>query len=649
MRNIGVVAHVDAGKTTLVEQMLYLSGGIRTPGSVDSGTAHTDTLPIERERGISVRAADTFFPWKGEDIQLIDTPGHADFAAEVSRALWALDGAVVVVSAVEGVQAQTEIYCQALQEAGIPFLIFINKIDRIGADAARVIDELAALGIPRPLPLCQQAGDGVQALSGEALEAAVEEAALVDEGLLEEYLSGDGMPLARLMPALARRTHALGICPVLMGCALRGQGVREVLDAIVTLLPPPPPDSGQLSGVVYMVEHDRMGRAAHVRLFGGKLENRDTLPAQEPDGAPRIIAQIRKPLAGKRVDTGILRAGEIGVVYGLTGIKAGDVLGDPALLAPQRRPRALAQPLLSARATAPQEQLPRLRQALEELAAEDPFLNLRYYPEVKELHVQLTGAIQIEVLEAVLHQRFSLDAHLDKPTLLYRETLSAPVEGHIAYTMPKPCWAVLTFRMTPGPRGSGIQYIDSCPSNRMGYRYRKQVEQTLPRALEQGRLGWPVTDVIIELIDGEDHHIHTHPLDFVVATPMAIQNGLAKAQPMLLEPMLCGRFTVPSACAGRLMADLARMRADFGAPTQHGDHLTLPCRVPAATCLDYAVELASYTGGRGVMALRPDGYQGVDVTLGQTAPRRGVDPLDVPRYILAARGALTGAEYSLFS
>ncbi|MGN1249015.1 MAG: GTP-binding protein [Candidatus Spyradocola sp.] len=625
IRNIGILAHVDAGKTTVTERILHRCGSVKTAGSVDEGTAHTDTLAVERARGISVKAAAASCEWQGVSITILDTPGHADFAAEVERSIWALDGAVLVVSAAEGVQAQTEIYYNALRAAGIPVVFFINKVDRIGADRERTLAQLRGLlGAP-----------AVALWNSEALIEAVCE---TDDALLAAYLDGEEPSNAALEAALARAATGCALCPVLSGAALRGEGIEDLLDAIVKYLPPPAQGQGDaLCGVVFAVTPDKvMGRAAHVRLFSGSLSNRQTVGEHK-------ITQIRALRGTKYEDKGELRAGEVGVVYGLEGVRAGDVLGERALLPPGRLNGGFAQPLLSARVLPEKEQdLRALKAALEELSAEDPHLNASWSPFTHELYVHLMGSIQTEILTTLIEERFGLRCTFDPPTVMYKETIAHEAEGFVAYTMPKPCWAIMNFRLTPLPQGSGVRFRITAPPTAIKPRYLKQVEQTIPRALEQGMLGWEVTDVDIELYDGSDHQWHTHPLDFALATPMGIMDGLQRGGPVLLEPILRCRFTVPGASAGRLMSDLATMRARFDAPVARGDMMVLEAMVPAATSLDYPVQLAAYTGGRGAMVTQLAGYEPVALELGATCPRRGVHPLDTAKYILAARKALEG-------
>ncbi len=645
-RNIGVFAHVDAGKTTLSEQLLLCSGKIREAGSVDRGTAHTDDLPVERRRGISVRAACVSLAWKGVDIRLIDTPGHTDFSAEIERSFWALDAAILVVDAAEGVQPQTETLFRALKDQGLPFLIFLNKTDRPEADTGAVLRQIRRRLTAEICPAWDEDGTA-EYVCGTSDE------------LTELYLAGENVSPERIRKRLTELTSAGKTCPVFRGSALRGTGIPELLDAIVTLLPGPDTAAEELCGVAFSVARDRsMGRGLWVRLYGGRLENREAVEFRkgtdpvtgEPVLVQRKITQIRSA-AGE--DTGVLSAGDVGVVYGLGDLEIGHVFGNAAKLPRNVRPGTLKTPLILVRAVPDRpEDMQALREACAELSSEDPLLRAGTVRATGELLLQMMGKVQLEILQETLETRFGLKASFGEPSVIYRETIRERATGFAAYTMPKPCWAVLEFDLEPAPRGSGVTYASAVPGKDILPRYQHQVEQALPQALSQGRLGWQVTDVKITLTGGNHHLIHTHPLDFIVATPMAIQDGLRRGGSVLLEPVLEMRMTVPSGCTGRIMSDVRQMRgevtdvsaAEPGAdPARPADEtVTLRALVPAAESLDYPSQFASVTGGKGSMSTDLHGYRECPMELGSTAPRRGVDPLDTARYILAARSALEG-------
>ena len=641
LRNIGIFAHVDAGKTTLSEQLLLHAGAIRKAGSVDEGTAHTDSLPVEQRRGISVRASCVRLEWKGVAINLIDTPGHTDFSAEIERSLWALDGAVMVVSAAEGVQPQTELLFEALRAQGLPVLFFINKVDRDGADVGRTAAQIRQRLSPR-------------AALREETEQVLEAVCDADDAVMERWLSGEAIGGAELTARLNELARAGAVYPMLSGSALRDIGIEPLLDGILDCLPEPGEAPDALCGVAFAVARDRLlGKGVWVRLFGGRLENRAqlTLPGRidpltgEPTQVQSKITQIRD-VSGQ--DCGSLSAGEIGVVYGVGQVKIGQVIGDAALLPRKVQPGALRTPLMTVRVVpeAP-EQLTALAAACEALAEEDPLLHTRYVSATGELQMEVMGGIQLEILEEELKHRFGLGATFEKPTVIYRETIARAAEGYAEYTWPKPCWAILRFIIRPAPRGSGVRFRSEVPARQILPRYQHQVEQALPLALNQGRLGWRVTDVDITLVGGSHHQFHTHPLDFIVATPWGIQDGLARGGSVLLEPILELRLRVPRDCVGHVMSDVTAMRGEVTGVDSGDEYAAMTALVPVASSMDYATQLARSTGGRGGMSARLHSYRECPMELGRTAARRNVDPLDTSKYILAARSALEGGIFDV--
>ena len=640
VRNIGIFAHVDAGKTTLSEQLLAHAGAIRTRGSVDSGTAHTDTLPVERRRGISVKATCVSFRHKDVQVNLIDTPGHVDFSAEVERSLWALDAAVLVVCAVEGVQPQTEVLFSAIREQHIPVIFFVNKTDRAGADPERTLGQIRRLLTPNAVALSDA-------------EAVTELICEQDDELFERYLNGESFEDGFLRQKLSVLTQRVEAYPVLCGSALRDEGVQELLDAVVDFLPAPAVCE-DLCGVIFAAQHDRnLGRGVWVRMFGGTLENRMpvalpalTDPITGEEKAEKVkISQILDPDGNP---TGQLTAGGIGVVYGLGNVPIGHVIGSAGLLSRRIAPGNLRTPLISVQVIPEKgEQMQALHQACTVLSGEDPLLQVQYIRALNELHLQVMGTIQLEVLQEILSNRFGLDVTFTPPAIIYKETVSQSCEGYVRYLEPEPCWAILRFRIEPAPRGSGVTFTSEVPVRKVKAHYQNQVAQAIPLALSQGRLGWQVTDVKITLIDGGDHQFHTHPLDFIVATPMGIQDGLRNGGSTLLEPILDVRFLLPPENVGRVISDVSVMRGEVLDSFSDGERMIVNARIPVQSSLDYSITLASFTGGRGAMSARLHGYRECPLELGATTKRRNVDPLDTSKYILAARGALEGGIFNL--
>lgn len=658
-RNVGIFAHVDAGKTTTTEHILYHSGRIRALGSVDNGTAQTDSMDVERERGISVRSATTSFSWKDTLINLVDTPGHVDFLSEVERSLRVMDGAILIVSAVEGVQSQTEMIWRTLQSLKIPTLLYMNKMDRVGADPERVLrdihKQLTEMAVPIYAPLGREdtfrgavnvlvddtvdadAADGVR---GFDLASAVEKLSELDERMLTSYIEGAPVEAREVKATLQRYARQGEAFPLLVGASSKGLGIKELMEAILDYLPGPSGSAERpLSAVVFKVERDKtMGRMAYVRLYEGTIRNRDTV-VNVTQGVEEKVTQIRKIDGRKAEDIGFVTAGDIAAVCGLTQVRIGDVLGRADSVPPSPQ---MAVPLLTVQVHAESEtQYPSLVAALQELTDEDPLLDLQWLQEERELHVKVMGAIQLEILTSLLSSRFGLQVRFDQPSVIYKETPSQVGEGFIAYTMPKPCWAILRFRLEPGAPGSGLVYESLVRGEHLLVQYQNEVERRVPEALQQGLLGWEVTDLKVTLVEGEHHVWHTHPLDFAVATPMGIMQGLAQTGTTLLEPMLQVRITVPEEFGGKVLSDLVQMRAAFDPPQITGGRFVVEGRLPVATSLEYPVKLSAMSGGRGVITSSFSGYQPSPPDVHAERRRRGVNPLDQSKYILAIRKALS--------
>ena len=646
--NVGLLAHVDAGKTTLTEALLYNAGAIRARGAVDAGTTRTDTMAVERERGISVKAASASLIWRGTRINLIDTPGHVDFASEVERSLSVLDLGILIVSAADGLGAQTEILYDALKDTGTPSVFFINKLDRTGSDSAAVLREIREKLTGDLILLSEVISEGAEGAKTRALslrDERVEEKLLdTDDGLLERYLAGEEIgeeTLARLLREKAGRGE---ITPVFFGSGLKNEGVEALLSYLAEYAEPVKNDREhpeRLSGEVFRITHDKtMGRIAHVRLFGGMLKNRETVRLTPPGGfgpeeTPRLpkVSQIRRYDGEKFTDLGEASIGDTVALCGLSDANVADILGEVL----ERRHAKIAEPLLSVRVTPP---TPEVLKAFRELAAEDPRLSLAYHAEEREITVSVTGPIQMEILKVLAKERYGLDVGLSDATVIYKETPVKTGFGHEAYTMPKPCWAIIDLRIDPLPRGAGYAFESIVPYKELFYKYQTHIETELPRALKQGVYNWEVTDLKVTLVGGNHHTIHTHPLDFFLATPLALMNGLLDAGTTLLEPMQRWRLTADESLIGRVVGDILAMRGSYDSPVIRDGTFTMEARVPVAASLDYAVRLASLSSGKAVLSVRFDGYEPCPLELGRVAKRRGVDPRDRAKWILAHRGAM---------
>lgn len=625
IKNIGIFAHVDAGKTTLTEQILYLTGKIRKIGSVDSGTAQTDKLSVERERGISVQSAAASVEWKEYDINIIDTPGHIDFAGEAERALTALDGAVLLLSAVEGIQSHTENLWKAFEKLNLPCIVFINKIDRAGADADKVIGELN-----------ERFKCAFADLSDR--EAIIEGLADSSDEIAELYLDGKEVPDRLIDKYLKKAVCERKLVPVMKGSAKLSIGIEAVLDSVVKYLPSADTrEIPELSGCVFKIEHTPSGKLAYIRMFGGSFRNRDQFNSDEK------ITQIRKFNGSKFIDTGVVTAGDIAAVFGIENVRVGDRIGNAPVHTPERTEYQLANPFLTVRVT-PQtdEGLPELISAIKELAEEEPLINYRWEKTEREINIDLTGEIQLEIIDSLLRDRYNITAGFSPPSVIFKETPAHTASGYEAYTMPKPCWACVQFKFEPLPRGSGVVYDGGkVPHNQLFYKYQEHIKTSFYTSLEQGLYGWEVTDFKATLTGGEHHTIHTHPLDFFVATPMAFMNTMVNCESILLEPLINFRISAGEEYLGKIIGDITLMRGEFDTPVINSGNFTIETILPVSTSLDYPSRLATLTGGKAKYSSSFNGYRECPLEFGAAAKRRGINPLDRAKWILWARGAIT--------
>jgi small GTP-binding protein len=647
IRNLGILAHVDAGKTTVTENMLYLSGAIRSVGNVDKGTSLSDGLEVEKRRGISVRATTMSFEWKDVQINLIDTPGHVDFAAEVERSMRVLDCAILVLSAVEGVQAHTVTIWDALKALEIPVILFINKVDRMGADAAAVFQDLKQRFSVDVALMSQVIDEGsneasIASVEGEGLQQLVESVAAKDDGLLERYLNEDTFSLQDLEETIAGCVPTRDLFPVLCGVAKNSIGVESLLDKVITYFP----DAGSLtdappSGVVFRLDHDaKLGRIAGVRLYAGELQNRDTI-VNVTAGREEKITQIKRSLGARYEDTGVLKAGEIGFICGMPDVQIGDVLGDSTHVPGNYR---LGEPLLSVQAI-PEDEADhtKLTAALQQLSSEDPHLNFTWFDDERELHVKIMGAIQTEILTEILATRFGIPVRFSDPTGIYKETPASSGYGVERYTMPKPCWAIVKYLIEPGEPGSGVSYSSKVGVNDIKIRFQKEIDRSIAGSLKQGIKGWEVTDLKITLVEGSDHVQHSRAGNFTLATNIAMLKGLTETDTILLEPILSFRIQAPESFVGKITSDIIAGRGTFDPAEMDRGNVVLTGRIPLATSMDFPIRLNSMTSGTAKFAFHYAGYEPCPPGEGVVRPYKGISPLDRSKYILKMRGAITEA------
>jgi ribosomal protection tetracycline resistance protein len=612
-RNIGIFAHVDAGKTTLTENLLFITGGIKKMGRVDDGTAHTDSMDIERERGISVQAAAASIRWKDTTINIIDTPGHVDFSAEVERAMLALDGAILVISAMEGVQSQTELIWRGLEDMKIPTIIFINKIDRSGADVEAVMKQIIAMTNNKAVPLQKVIGlekDArvveLKSMDSEETEKLCEALAEYSDSFLESLLEERPISNDDIEECVAELSRDFRVCPVLYGAALKGLGVEAVLDGIIKYLPAPCIEGGdEPVGIVYKIHHGRVGgKAAYVRFYEGFTEVKKYIYNSTKDIEEKVN-MIFKVKGSSYEPAGYLQAGDIGIIYGLNSARVGDIIGRPKAT---RKYHKLASPTLAVRVHASRlERLEDLVEAFKILEEEDPLLNVQWKENERELHVHLMGIVHMQILTEIVKSRFKLNAIFEKPTVVYKETPEAEAVGYVE--MYTPNYATLELKIEPLPRGSGLIYESAFSTDYIFQKYQKEVEQTVPIALREGLMGYEVTDIKVTLIGGKSTKLATQPSDFRAVTPIAIMKALKEAGTKLLEPIQEYEINISKDEAGIVMKHLMTMRASMEEQIIIGDRFIIKGIVPVATSMDYSVTVASFSQGRSSYKTRFLGYR----------------------------------------
>lgn len=602
---VGILAHVDAGKTTLSEQILYRCGALRSPGRVDNGSAFLDYSGIERRRGVTVFSDQADFQIDGRPFTLVDTPGHADFAGETERALSVLDCAVLVVSAAEGVQAHTELLWGLLRNRHVPTLVFLNKTDRAGADPENALRQLQALGGGFcPLP-------GNLADNGFS-PAARETMAGLDDSLLEAWLS-ENWDRALWLRKARELTADCRLFPVFSGSALKGEGVEALLSGLRLLAPEPPGKAdAPFRGLVYKVRHDsKGGRIVFLKVEQGILRPRDLIevgggiPGGEPEREK--CGELRR-VSGAKSEP--LREAGPGVLCAASGLripKPGAHIGAGAGTA---EPFSL-RPLLSSKVIFDQGETPApvMLQRFRELEDEEPLLAVAWSEQSQELQVQVMGEIQLEVLEEVVRERWGTKISFAPCSVLYRETLAAPVVG-VGHFEPLRHYAEVHLLLSPGSPGSGITFRSECSQDELAASWQSLIRTHVLEKQHLGVLtGSPLTDVEITLLSGRAHLKHTEGGDFREATYRAVRQGLMTGKSILLEPWY--EFQAETALdeAGKVQADLIRLEAVCEAPWEEGGRMRLHGRGPVRTLMDYPKAFAALTRGRGRLSLRFGGYE----------------------------------------
>lgn len=581
---LGMTAHVDSGKTTLAEAMLYCSGGIRKLGRVDHGDAFLDTDPLERSRGITIFSKQALLRTENCEFTLLDTPGHVDFAAETERALSVLDCAVLVISGTDGVQSHTETIWRMLKRFGIPVFIFVNKMDISLLERSSLLNELK-----------RRLDGGCTDFSDR--DSLSELSAECDEECMNIFLESGAVPDGIISAAVMKR-H---IFPVCFGSALKLKGVDEFL-SVLEDYSAEPLRSDDFAARVYKISQDENGaRLTHLKIDGGSLKVRSAIDLSAP---AEKINQIRIYSGTKFSTVDEIPAGTVCAVTGLTKTYAGQALG-----AASGSEAPLMEPVLSYKLILPDgTDIPTALTKLRKLEEEDPQLRITWSEQLKEIHVSLMGEIQLEVLKSVISERFGLNVEFDEGSIAYKETIAAPVVG-MGHYEPLKHYAEVHLLLEPAERGSGMHFAADCRKDDLDINWQRLILTHLEEKQHIGVLtGSPITDMKITVVAGRAHIKHTEGGDFRQATYRAVRQGLACAQSVLLEPYYDFTLEIPSECVGRAMTDLQRMGAEFKQPENNGESALIRGVCPVSEMRGYQREVIGYSRGKGKISCVSKGY-----------------------------------------
>ena len=681
VRNIGIMAHIDAGKTTTTERILFYAGRIHKMGEVHEGAATMDWMVQEKERGITITSAATTANWRDHAINIIDTPGHVDFTVEVERSLRVLDGAVAVFDAVAGVEPQSETVWRQADRYGVPRIAFINKMDRIGADfytsLGSIRSRLGARAVPIQLPIGSEAGfkgyidllsreavlytDDLGTKSTESLDIPadmtdlvstyrhdlVEAVADFDDNVMHKYLEEQDITEEEIKEGLRVGTVKGVLVPVLCGAALRNRGVQPILDAVVDYLPSPadvPAVEGKhpKTGALEVREHDDnepfaalafkiqmdpqgVGKLTFFRVYSGRLKAGSSV-MNASTGRRERIGRILRMHAIRREDVDEIFTGDIAAAVGLKSTTTGDTLCDeshPILLESITFPEPVISVAIEPKTKADQE---KLGMALQRLSEEDPTFKVHTDDETGQTIIEGMGELHLEIIIDRLLREFRVDANQGKPQVAYKETVRRPAKGvgrFVRQTGGKGQYGHAEVDVRPGERGSGFVFEDKITQARIPREYIPAIEKGIREALQSGvAAGYPVVDIAVTLVDGSYHPVDSSEMAFQVAGSMAVKDGMHKAQPYLLEPIMKVDVVMPEEYLGDVMGDLASRRGHILGMEGRGTSQNVRAHVPLAEMFGYATELRSMTSGRATYSMEFSHYAEMPGNLAEAVGRR---------------------------
>ena len=599
---LGILAHVDAGKTTLSEALLHITGAVRKAGRVDHKDAFLDTNEMEKERGITIFSKQArFTSVRGEQQRsytLLDTPGHVDFSTEMERVLGVLDCAVLVISAADGVNGQVRVLWRLLEHYRVPTCIFVNKMDQDGADRAALLASIRKELGTRCVDVMPGSGTLADQLESGDVQ---EEIAVCDDALLDAYLEGEPVSVSQMCRLTAERK----LFPVLFGAALREQGVPELLECLDTLLQPPV--YGDTFGAkVFKITRDGGARLTWMKLTGGRLSVKTPLAeCTDEKGSPEKVEQIRFYSGNKFETRQEAAAGEVCAVTGLTGTRVGQGIGAEA-----GGTEELLQPVLRCAVILPPgEDLFKAYRSLRTLEEEDPTLHLNYDEEKKEITAQIMGQVQKEILQRMIRERLGLRVSFGDPSIIYKETIARAVEG-VGHFEPLRHYAEVHLLLEPGLPGSGLVFENRCRADVLAVNWQRLIMTHLEEKRHRGVLtGAEITDMKISLLTGRAHLKHTEGGDFRQATYRAVRQGLMMTESVLLEPFYSFRMEIPQESLGRALTDLQQMGANFTQPDLEEGRSVITGSAPVSRIANYAEQLAAYTRGEGQITCTLKGYE----------------------------------------
>lgn len=666
IRNIGIAAHIDAGKTTTTERILFYSGVVHKIGEVHEGTAVTDWMEQERERGITITAAAISTDWKGHHINIIDTPGHVDFTIEVERSMRVLDGVIAVFCSVGGVQPQSETVWRQADRYSVPRIAFINKMDRTGANFFKVYqqlrDRLRANAVPIQIPIGSEdkfrgvvdlvgmrariynddmgmdmvdtdIPEDVQQLANEYRTKLIESVSEADDSLMAKYLEGEDLTEAEIRLALRQGTIKGTIVPLLCGSAFKNKGVQLLLDSVVDYLPAPievPPiqgtlpsgeatlrhadDSEPLSALAFKIMADPYGRLTFVRVYSGILRKGSYVYNSTKDKKERISRLIVLK-ADDRTEVDELRAGDLGAALGLKDTFTGDTLCEedsPVILESLYIP----EPVISVAVEPKTKQdMEKLSKALQSLSEEDPTFRVSIDPETNQTVIAGMGELHLEILVDRMLREFKVEANIGAPQVAYRETVRKPVRAEgkfVRQSGGKGQYGHVVIELKPGEVGTGFEFVSKIVGGTIPKEYIGPAEQGMKEACESGILaGYPVIDVKATLVDGSYHDVDSSEMAFKIAGSMAIKEAVMKASPVLLEPNMKVEVEVPEDFLGEVMGDLNSRRGQIEGMGSNEGIAKVTAKVPLAEMFGYATDIRSKTQGRGIFSMEFSHYDEV--------------------------------------